>query len=256
MSKGIIVVSFGTSFPDVDKRCIKSIEEDIKEVAKDVVVKRAFTSNMIIMKLKRRDDVHVLNCQEAIESMMSEGIDDIFIQPLHIIPGYEYEKIKRAVSIANHNKEVTVTLGKPLLYSEKDYDRVIEALETKMPKETENQAVLLMGHGTEHFANAAYSMLQSKFNRVRKDTFIVNVEGYPEMDDVLEELKVYKKITLMPFMIVAGDHAMNDMAGDDKDSFKSILEVEGILAEAILEGLGENIEIRKIYVERVEEWLE
>lgn len=255
MKKGIIVVSFGTSYEQTRKRCIESIENKIRSEFTQCKVARAFTSNFIIKKLKERDGVHVNTVSEAIQDMKSDGIEHIYVQPLHMIPGFEYEKVKRAVSIANHDKALTVTLGMPLLNEEEDYEALIHAVRTRLPKLGDAEGVILMGHGTEHFANACYSMLQAKFKDVDPHVFIANVEGYPELDHIIDHLSQYKKMTLMPLMIVAGDHAQNDMAGDDDDSFKSMLEEKGISVECIVEGLGENPGVQEIFSNRVKSLL-
>lgn len=251
MKKGIVVVSFGTSFESVRKKCIEPTEALIKEKYPECKVVRAFTSNMIIKKLKTRDGITIFTPGEAILSLVEEGISEIHVQPLHIIPGFEYEKVKKAVAIANHNKGIEVTLGEPLLYRENHYDELIGAMADRMPLEKDGHAIVFMGHGTEHFANACYIQIQAKFNDVRDDVFIANVEGYPELDHIIDKLTIYKHITLMPLMLVAGDHAINDMAGDEEDSFKSILESHGIEVTCLLEGLGENSKVREIFANRI-----
>ena len=252
MKKGIIVVSFGTSYKETREKCIESVENKIAQGFSDYEVTRAFTSNFIIKKLKERDGIHVNTISEAIEDMKSKGIERVYVQPLHMIPGFEYEKVKRAVSMANHDKGLNVTLGMPLLNEEEDYEVLIEALRERLPQTSKEAGVILMGHGTEHFANACYSMLQAKLHDVDSNIFVANVEGYPELDHIMDKLAGYKKMTLMPLMIVAGDHAQNDMAGDEEDSFKSLLEEKGMTVDCILEGLGENQGVQKIFVDRVE----
>ncbi|MCK4257647.1 MAG: sirohydrochlorin cobaltochelatase [Halanaerobiales bacterium] len=253
MKKGILVVSFGTSYEETRKRCIESIEEKVKETFKEYEVRRAFTSNMIIKKLKERDGLHIDTTMDALNRMVEDGFKEIIVQPLHIIPGLEYEKVKLAVAMIKHKKEINITLGHPLLYSIEDYHEVIEALEHQMPTRDHEHAVVLMGHGTEHFANACYSLLQRLFDDKKSHVFIGNVEGYPELKDLLPILKErdYKKLTLMPMMLVAGDHAQNDMAGDEEDSWKSVLESEGFEVECVLKGLGENELIGTTFVNRI-----
>jgi len=252
MKKGIIVASFGTSFPDVRKRCIESIEDKVVKAFPDRHVRRTFTSNMIIKKLKERDGLMINTPRQALEEMIKEGITDIHVQPLHIIPGYEYDKVKKAVCIANHNRDVKVTIGLPLLSEEGHYDQVIDAIEDDLLLD-KGQASILMGHGTEHHANACYSMLQAKLNDRYDHVFVSNVEGYPELDHILDRVLTYDSLTLMPFMIVAGDHAMNDMAGDDEDSYKSVLEDQNKKVTCMLKGLGENPKIQDIFVNRIKE---
>lgn len=255
MTKGIIVASFGTSYPETRKKSIESTENKIRENYPEYTVQRAFTSFRIIKKLKDRDKIFIDTPSEAIDKMIESGINEIHLQPLHIIPGFEYEKVKHAVVMANHREGIKATIGSPLLNREEHYDQVVDSLLKKLPEETEGQGFIFMGHGTEHFANACYSMLQNKINDLRDDILIANVEGYPEIDHVIDKVNAkYKKITLLPLMLVAGDHAINDMAGDE-DSFKCKLEEKGIEVSCIIQGLGENEDIQNAFLSRVDEVL-
>lgn len=249
MKKGIVVVSFGTSFPEVRKRCIESIEVAIEKAFPEYEVSRAFTSNMIIKKLLERDGLVVDKPLEAIQKMIDSGIESIHVQPLHVIPGFEYEKVMGAVRTIEKSSHIQVTIGQPLLSEEHHYDELIDAIESEIVS-SEKNGYVLMGHGTEHHANACYSMLQAKLNDRRKDVFISNVEGYPELDHVKDKLHDLEHITLMPLMIVAGDHAMNDMAGE-KDSFKTELIEAGKDVTCILKGLGEIEAVHQIFIKRI-----
>lgn len=253
MNKGILVVSFGTSFEETRKKCIDSIENKIRESYTEYTIKRSFTSKMIIKKLKERDNLHIDTPFEALEKMIDSGMTEIHVQPLHIIPGFEYEKVKNAVAMARHRSDIKITFGSPLLNKDHHYDEVVETLVERLPKQEDGGGILLMGHGTEHFANACYSMLQNKLNDLRDDILLTNVEGYPEIDHVMDAIESkYKKMTLMPLMLVAGDHARNDMAGE-KDSYKELLEEKGIEVTCILEGLGQNQKIQEAFINRIEE---
>lgn len=253
MKKGIIVASFGTSFPDIRERCIESVENAIEKAFPDRQVNRAFTSNMIIKKLKERDNIHIDTPREALDKMIEEGFTEIHVQPLHVIPGFEYDKVKTAVSRANHKRNVTVTIGKPLMSQTHHYDELIDAVMSDISFDNDEHALVLMGHGTHHHANACYSMLQSKLSDKVCNVFVSNVEGYPELNQIMGKLERHKKITLMPLMLVAGDHAINDMAGDDDDSFKNILISNGKEVECVLKGLGENQMIQHIFINRIKE---
>ncbi|MEA3424348.1 MAG: sirohydrochlorin cobaltochelatase [Bacillota bacterium] len=254
MEKGILVVSFGTSYKDTREKCIDSIENRIKDSFGEYVVKRAFTSNIIIKKMKEIDNIEIDTPYEALMKMIDDGIKDIIVQPLHVIPGFEYGKIEKSVAKANHIDGVKIRLGMPLLDDIESYDEMIEAIEFKFPELKDDEGIVLMGHGTEHFANAAYSLLQRRMDEKRNDVYIATVEGYPELEDITSELKSkYEKLYLIPLMIVAGDHAQNDMAGDEKDSWKSILESEGISVECMLSGLGENERIADIFINKIKE---
>jgi sirohydrochlorin cobaltochelatase len=254
MKKAIIVVSFGTSYPDTLKRSIEAIETKITEAFEDFYVLRAFTSRMIVKKIKERDGIEILNTEQALKVLIEDGYTEIIVQPLHVIPGYEYEKVKHAVAMARHHRHVTIKLGTPLLNHHEDYLAVIGALQHQLPIYQANRGVLLMGHGTHHHANASYVMLERLLRETRSDVHIANVEGYPELEDIKGILEDnYDSMTVMPFMLVAGDHARNDMAGDDEESFKSQLEAVGIEVDCQLIGLGENQAVQTIFVDKIEQ---
>ncbi|TJX13534.1 sirohydrochlorin cobaltochelatase [Tissierella creatinini] len=249
MKKGIIVTSFGTTYKETRELCIDSIENRIKDEFKDSLVLRAFTSRMVINKLKKRDNYHVDTPTEALEKMKENGIKNIFIQPLLIIEGIEYEKILREVrDFLNENYDFNIMVGKPLLYFESDYDKVAEILSL------DNNPLVYMGHGSEHRADISYKKLEEIIrNKGFKDVFIATVEGERTIEDVIAELKESSldRVALKPFMLVAGDHARNDMASDEDDSWKSMLEKDGIEVDVEIKGLGQIKEIQDIFIEHL-----
>ncbi|MDU1322266.1 MAG: sirohydrochlorin cobaltochelatase [Clostridium botulinum] len=247
--RAILVVSFGTSYEESLKDCIESTENFIKESFKDYDIKRAFTSYMIINKILKRDNIKINNPMEALEELKKEGYEEVIVQPLHIMFGEEYEKIEQAVS-AFKDKFNVLKLGKPLLFKNEDYKIATEALKTQLPKLNKEEAIILMGHGTEHPANAAYFQFDYYLREhINPNMYLCSVESDPSIESVIPKLKKsgVKKIILMPFMLVAGDHANNDMAGDDEESWKNILKKEGFEVEVYLKGLGANREFQKIY---------
>lgn len=254
MKKGIIVVSFGTTYEKTRKLSIESIENKVKERYKDYLVLRAFTSQMVINKLKRRDNYFVDNPREALERMKESGIKNIYIQPLHIIPGHEYEKLLSQVKeFLEENNSYAIKIGKPLLYDELDYYKVVQGLNLSDRKQSEG--IVFMGHGTNHEADASYEKLESTFReKGYENVYIGTVEGSITIEDIISKLKVkeIQKIKLRPFMLVAGDHAINDMASNEEDSWKSILESNGFNVEVSLQGLGELETIQNIYLEHLE----
>lgn len=256
MKQGILVVSFGTSYEETLKKNIEAIENSIQAAFPEIPVRRAFTSHMIIKKLKREQGIDIHKPEEALRAMMDEGFTDIYVQMLHVIPGFEFEKVKQSVIRARHSKRANIYLGAPLLNHQSDYHYVVEAFESLFKAEEAGRGYLLMGHGTEHFANAAYALLQRVFDDKRSDVVIANVEGYPEFEHVTKRLETYEHLTMIPLMMVAGDHAQNDMAGDDEDSFKSQLAAMGKTSEAIMMGMGENPAIQALFVRRVAELIE
>lgn len=250
MKKGIIITSFGTTFEKTRKLCIESIENRVREEFKDSLVLRAFTSRVVISRLKKRDNIHTDNPTEALVKMKEAGIKEVLIQPLLIIEGIEYEKIlKEAHNFMKENNDISISIGKPLLSSDVDYENVVKAL--NLPGD---QSIVFMGHGSDHKTDISYEKLE---NEIRKsgyeNTFIATIEGEKTIQDVLEGLKEKNidEVLLKPFMLVAGDHATNDMASDDEDSWKSILEANNIKVETEISGLGQVEEIQNIFIEHL-----
>jgi len=251
--KVVMVVSFGTSYADTRKMSIEATENAIGEAYPDYQVVRAFTSQFIINKLAKRDNIIVPNPQEAFEQMIADGVEEIVVQPLHIMAGSEYNEL---MGIAKQYERgfKSVTFGAPLLSSSEDYETAAFALQSQLPEIGEGEAVVLMGHGSEHPANASYACFQSVLNQEgMNQVYVGTVEGYPTYEDVLVKLKAdgISKVTLMPFMVVAGDHANNDMAGDEEDSWKTMLKKEGFTVEIYMHGIGESTEFQQIYVDHV-----
>lgn len=253
MKKGIIVVSFGTTYEETRRLNIEAIENRVKEEYSETLVLRAFTSEIIRKKLKIRDKLSIFNVKEALEQMKEENIKYIYLQPLHIIEGHEYEKVLRqARDFLVENRDINIKIGRPLLSAEEDYINVVEALELR---DQEGQALVYMGHGSDHDADRSYEKLETRIRQKGiENTFIGTVEGSRTIDQIVEELKAgqIERVELKPFMLVAGDHAINDMASDEEDSWKSILEGEGILVETELKGLGENEGIQEIFINHLE----
>lgn len=252
MKKGIIVTSFGTTYEKTRQLCIESIEKRISELYKDAQVLRAFTSRVVISRLKKRDNIHVDTPTEALQKMKDSGIREIYIQPLLIIEGIEYEKILReARDFIKENNDMNISIGKPLLSSELDYEKVVSSLKLSL-----NKAIVYMGHGSDHKTDISYEKLEGVIrNKGYENVFIATVEGEKTLDDILVKLKNkdIKEVLLKPFMLVAGDHATNDMASDDEDSWKSILNANNIKVEIEISGLGEVKAIQDIFIDHLED---
>lgn len=265
IKKAILVVSFGTTYADTLKACIESIENKMADAFPGYDVRRAFTSRMVIRRLAERDGLHIDNEQQALDRLQAEGYAEVYVQPLHIVAGEEYEKVRRiVVQYAHARKFARLALGRPLLYymgqedKPDDYLAAIEALDLPAAGGAD-EALVFMGRGGVHPANAAYAALQLKLQASgRNSTFIYTVEGFPGLDRVVADLKTARcrKVQLRPFMLVAGDHANNDMAGDEPDSAKSILTAAGFSVEVHVRGLGENPKIQDIYVQHVKDAME
>lgn len=263
--KAILVVSFGSTYEETMKRNIESTENKIRSAFPGYDVFRAFTSRMVIRRLAERDGLQVDTEKQALERLQAAGYQEVYVQPLHIVAGEEYEKVKRIVAAYAHAKEKAferIAIGRPLLYymgqeeQPDDYLAVIEAVKSQLGKPDNSEALVFMGHGGVHPANAAYAVLQMKLEQAGfGHSYVYTVEGFPSFESVLEKLQKQKvrKVKLMPFMLVAGDHANNDMAGDEPDSAKSQLLAAGLEVETQLTGLGENAAIQELYVQHLKD---
>ena len=241
MKKAILVESFGTSYHETRKKTIEVCENKIKESFKDYDFYRAFTSGMIINKLKKRDNMFIDNPSEALEKLYNAGYKEVVVQSLHIICGDEYNKLKDMVA-QYEDKFDKISIGRPLLTYIDDYRETVEAVKKDLDKMDIDEAVVFMGHGTEHESHSSYPAIEYMFRDYGINAFVGTVEGYPELEQVIKKLKNrnIKTVDLLPFMLVAGDHAINDMASDEEDSWKTILEKEGFNVKVHVKGLGEN----------------
>ena len=251
--KAILAVSFGTSHNDTRKVTIDAIERDMQEAFPDYMLYRAWTSKMIIKKLKNRDNVHVFTVLEAMEQMKKDGITDVLIQPTHVINGIENDLMKED-ALAYRDDFHSITFGDPLLTSAEDNLAVIQAIADEFSDLAQDQVLVLMGHGTTHYANSIYAALDYTFkDKGYKNIFLGTVEAYPSMESLMRMVKEYNpsKVVLAPFMIVAGDHAKNDMAGDDPESWYSQFKAAGFQVEPVVKGLGEYPGIRSLLVDHL-----
>ena len=258
MKKAILVVSFGTSYLEPLKNSIESVENKIRNQFKDYDVHRAFTSHMIIKKLEIVHGLIVEKPEELLERLYIEGYEEVIIQPLHIIPGEEFSYIKN-IEVYFKDKFKSIKVGRPIFYYQgieglpEDYSLFIKSIKGIIEGE---EAVVMMGHGTVHPSNAVYGALQSVLNdEGYKNVFVGTVKGYPNFTSVLNKIKKrgIKKVLLMPLMLVAGNHAINDMTSEKDNSWKSMLEAEGIEVKLWTKGLGELDEFAQLYIDRVDD---
>ena len=258
--KALLIVSFGTSYPQAIENCIEPVEAAMAQMAPDYDVFRAFTSGMIIQKLKKVFQMNVCPPEEALEMLAGQGYTVIAVQPTHILAGVEYHDLAAQVErFGQEHPEIQVSMGQPLLFENEDYSRAAAALETWMPRTKEDEVVLLMGHGTEHFSNSAYFALQHYLDALETHAvYVANVEAPPILDEVMQQMKHQgvNRVYLMPFMLVAGDHARNDMAGDDKASWQNRLLTYGFEVEVILRGLGESEAFCRLYAQKAAKLLD
>nr|WP_319397489.1 sirohydrochlorin cobaltochelatase [uncultured Carboxylicivirga sp.] len=251
---GILLVTFGTSYANGQK-AYNRIEEKVREAFPDTETRWAYTANFIRRKLQKQGK-HVDSPVEALAKMANDGYTHIAVQSLHIIPGEEYNALKQTVTAFNHmpkNAKV-VLIGEPLLYTHEDMLATLDAMSSVLPDNIgKGEAVVLMGHGTSHQSNVYYPGFQYYLWQKSPSIFLGTVEGYPELGEIIEKLKAQKvkRVYLQPFMSVAGDHAQNDMAGNDADSWKSQLEAQGFDVETILKGLAEYDAIVDVWIKHL-----
>ena len=270
----ILVVSFGTSFNDSRAEDIGGVEKALQAAYPDWSVRRAFTAQIIINHVQARDDEKIDNMDQALERAVSNGVKNLIIQPTHLMHGAEYDELKEAVD-GYKDKFESVTIAEPLLGEvgsdatviNEDKQAVAEAITAQAVKSAnydsldaaaeDGTAFVFMGHGTSHTAKVTYSQMQTQMDTLGyKNVFIGTVEGEPEetaCENVIEAVKAagYKKVILRPLMVVAGDHANNDMAGEDEDSWKSQFEASGAFDEidTQIEGLGRIDAVEQLYVQ-------
>jgi len=251
VKKGILLVAFGSSYPQA-QASFENIEAEVKKNFPKVPVHWAYTSKIIRQKLaKEGQDLD--SVAMALARMMDEGFTHVAVQSLHTIGGAEFHDL---MSIVNGFEAMSggfdkIRVGYPLLAASHDLEAVRDAMLENIPDERkQDEAVILMGHGTHHPSNAFYQAMAYLFQHKDPNVFVGVVEGSPLLKDILPELrsKGIKKAWLMPFMSVAGDHVRNDMAGGEPDSWKSVLEKEGIETEAVLKGTAEFDNIVDIWV--------
>lgn len=246
MKQALICVSFGTTVPSARQE-IEAVEQALSAAAPERVMVRAFTSGMIRRVLAGRGQP-VPSLPEALESLRRDGVEDVFVQPTHFLCGVEYDKL-RAEALSAASSFARLRVGRPLLASTEDLRAVAAMVADCFPAET-GRAVVLMGHGSTHFANVVYPAIQTIFELAgRPDIRVGTVEGWPTLEEVRETLRNMKvgRVHLAPLMLVAGDHALNDMAGEGPDSWKTLLEQDGYAVTATLKGLGRREEIQALY---------
>ncbi|MDD6104840.1 MAG: sirohydrochlorin cobaltochelatase [Ruminococcus sp.] len=270
----LLVVSFGTSFNDSRAQDIKGIEDKLQEAYPDWSVRRAFTAQIIINHVEARDDEVIDNMDQALDRAVANGVKNLVVQPTHLMHGAEYDEMVEALD-SYKDKFESVAIAEPMLGEVGDDATVInddkKAVAQAITDESckiagydsmeaaaeDGTAFVFMGHGTSHTANVTYDQMQTQMDNLGfTNAFIGTVEGEPEDTEcqaVIEKVKEagFKKVVLRPLMVVAGDHANNDMAGDDKDSWKSQFEASGAFdsIDCQIEGLGRIEAVEDLYVE-------
>lgn len=253
--KELLVVSFGTSFNDSRRLTIGAIESALEKAFPEYAVRRGFTSQIIIDHVAKRDGEIIDNMQEALDRAVDNGVKTLAVQPTHLMNGLEYEEMSKAIAQYSDAFE-QISIGQPLLTSDEDFQAVAKAItEATADYDDGETAIVFMGHGTEAESNGVYAKMQQVLTDGGYAHYYVGtVEATPSLDDVLEAVKQgsYKRVVLRPLMVVAGDHANNDMAGDEDDSWKTTFEKEGYEVVCEVEGLGALEAVQQLYVEHAQ----
>ncbi|SCI83892.1 Sirohydrochlorin cobaltochelatase [uncultured Clostridium sp.] len=258
MKKAILVISFGTSYIESLERSIFKVEDNIRREYREFDVFRAFTSHFIIKKLKEKHSLDIWTPEEALKILKEAKYEEVIVQPLHLIAGEEFTYIKTVIE-GYKDKFNSIKLGRPIFYYQgieelpQDYSEFIKSINDILDK---NKLTVMVGHGTAHPAGASYGCLQTVLKEEGYDNvFVGTIEGYPSFNSVLKLVKEKKvnELTLMPLLLVAGDHAQNDIGSDEEDSWKSMFEKEGIKTKVIMKGLGEYPKFNQLYINRIDD---
>ncbi|MCQ2541431.1 MAG: sirohydrochlorin cobaltochelatase [Lachnospiraceae bacterium] len=252
----IMVVSFGTSFNDSRRETIGAIEKSVIAAFPEWDVRRGFTAQIIIDHVFNRDGEVIDNFGQAMDRAVDNGVKVLVIQPTHLMEGFEYnDVVDEAANYADAFEKIAI--GRPLLDTDDDFDKVADIITAETAEYVDDDtAVVFMGHGTEAASNGVYAKMQTVLNDKGYDNyFICTVEAEPSFEDVIAAVKDagYTKVVLEPLMIVAGDHANNDMAGDEDDSLKSMFEAEGIEVTCVIRGLGSMEGIQEMLVQKAQD---
>ncbi|MCF2626074.1 sirohydrochlorin cobaltochelatase [Fusobacterium perfoetens] len=248
----VLMVHFGTTFDDTRKNTIDAVNSEAEKEFPKMEVREAYTSRIIMRRLKDRGIVKD-NPAEALDRLAAEGYTHIIVQPTNIINGVEAKTLEQQLDMYK-DKFKEVRIGSALLTTPEDYKSVAEIINKETGKLADDEAVVLVGHGTHDSGNAAYPAMDYTAKSMGYKFYVGTVEGFPEFDDVVKGLKKdgIKKVVLMPFMFVAGDHANNDIAVD----WKEALEKEGFTVKVKLTSLGMMEDIRKMFIEHAKFMLE
>lgn len=250
-SAGIVFASFGTTHDQTRARCIDAVAADLQAAFPAHPVAQAYTSSIVRRALGRRG-VEAADVRGALVRLAAQGVRNVVVQPGHLMPGHEYDKLCREAAacrgVFDH-----LRVGEPLLAGTADLHRLLDIVAAEFPRQS-GQAVVLMGHGTDHFANVVYEAMDFAAQLIGRDDILIGTveaqPGLPALLRLMRERGGIERVVLAPLMLVAGDHATNDMAGADPRSWTSQLGAAGYEVHCVMRGLGELPLVRRMYVEK------
>lgn len=256
--KALVVISFGSTFDETRLKDIGGVEQALANAFPAYDQYRAFTSNIIRKRLAERG-VIVDDTETVLKNLQAAGYEEVVLQPTHLLHGEEFEQKVLALKERFHDAFRNIIVSRPLIVTENDYQLAAAALVAQLPPLAEGEGVVFMGHGTPRNNNRAhgctYVKLQAVFDSMQQPVIIGTVEDEdkPNLEDVLAKLKGrgYKRVHMYPLMVVAGDHANNDMYGDEPDSWKSQIEALGVATVGHLNGMGRYKSVQALYIQHV-----
>ena len=259
MKKGMLFVSFGTSHEETRIKTIDAIQDKVHEAFPDCAPYSAWTSGILIKKVAEERGEHHDSLEEALARMVADGIEDCIVVSMHLMNGAETAKIEKTVTAWAREHGIPTYLTSPLMSTGDDRKAVAQVICDEFAFVGKDEVLLLMGHGSVYASNETYSLLQDELAAKGRDRFFVaTVEGEPTFADALKQIEECRArcVYLAPLMIVAGDHAKNDLAGDDPDSWASQLKARGLQVKTVLKGMGEYAGIQQLVCDHVDEVLE
>lgn len=253
MDKGIIFASFGSTHLDQYEKSLGKALNKTRTIFNEFYINECMSSEIVRKRLRENQDKYYFNIKDALVDMEKRGIKDIYVMALYVLEGVEYNKLKMVADAYNFDNRLNITFTRGLLDEEKSIKEVAEILSSF--KDDSCDAVVFMGHGSSHDEDEKYSSVQTYIDKQGAPVVVATVEGEVGMDYVLDRLKEFnaKRVKIAPFMLVAGDHAANDMASDDEDSWKTILKNEGYEVTPLVKGLCEFEKINDIFIKKLKD---
>lgn len=254
MNRAIVIVHFGTTHQDAIRKALDPFVNDVRNAFCDYEVTEVYSSGFIRKALARKHGITKPSLEEVLDRLSEEGCEEVIVQPTVLMMGIEYDRISKTIE-QYQSRFSSIVLGRPLISSRADYDTIIEILDCEYDiRKNPGDAFLFMGHGSEHPGEAIFAAMDYRMKHDgMRNAYVGTVEGYPSLEVVLPDVILAdpEVVYIIPMLIVAGDHAVNDMAGDDEASWKSRIEAAGYDVVPVIKGLGEIPGIRNMVIDHI-----